>query len=308
MGRGDGPSPLRGAECGQSWATGQHRDGHPRHQCLWTQASTTTSLYKTNHIYCTAEHRLNVSNFRAPGTPASPICPAQDKADPPSTPAYTCMGRGQLATWGGRQEQAQPHTGGGLRMLPQRQAPRPTAQARDMHQSHCPPPLHQLRPNSAKRSFWARSTIPGESQEQPSRPQGRGPEGKKHLEGAHSPAGQHSLPPAQAPAQGEHVWQQHKGSTMLLCRQQGLLGRAGAARLVPIKVAEAGTTLWQQLVAHARGQSHQAVCPNDACLPTRHQPAMRVQVGAEAHLWEEKGVRRGGGQDIRTPAPRKQRG
>lgn len=38
------------------------------------------SLYKTNHIYCTAEHRLNVSDFGAPGASAGPGAPACTRA------------------------------------------------------------------------------------------------------------------------------------------------------------------------------------------------------------------------------------
>lgn len=75
----------------------------------------------------------------------------------------------------------------------------------------------------------------------------------------------------------------------LLRWQQGVLGGARAAGCVPIEEAEAGPALWEQLVAHGRGQPCQAVRPNNARLPARHQPSLRVQVGAEAHLWQERG-------------------
>lgn len=94
-----------------------------------------------------------------------------------------------------------------------------------------------------------------------------------------------------------------EGPAALLRRQRGALGGPGAAGLSPVQGAEAGPALQEQLVAHARGQSRQAVHPHYARLPPRHQPALRVQVGAEAHLRGEKGV---GGRGLwcRDPAPR----
>lgn len=56
--------------------------------------------------------------------------------------------------------------------------------------------------------------------------------------------------------------------------------------------AVAGTALRQQLRVHSSCQPCQAMQAHDACLSPRHQPATRLQVGAEAHLEEGGGVRR----------------
>lgn len=95
--------------------------------------------------------------------------------------------------------------------------------------------------------------------------------------------------PQPQPLPRVNTWQQHEGLSPLLCWQHGALGGARAAGCIPIEEAEAGSALWEQLVAHAGGQPCQAVCPHNARLPARHQPPLRVQVGAEAHLWEKSG-------------------
>lgn len=150
----------------------------------------------------------------------------------------------------------------------------------------------QLRPNSADRSFQAQrmrtsvQSIPGNGWEQLSLLQ-QTPIGKATLRGAAAP-GQHSWPQPQ-PLPRVNTWQQHEGLSPLLRWQHGALGGARAAGCIPIEEAEAGSALWEQLVAHAGGQPCQAVCPHNARLPARHQPPLRVQVGAEAHLWEKSG-------------------
>lgn len=107
---------------------------------------------------------------------------------------------------------------------------------------------------------------------------------------------------------GQHPWWQQEGSTALLCRRRGALGGAGAAGLGPVEGAEAGALLREQPSPRAGGQPQQAVHPHDARLPARRQPAVRVQVGAEAHLREGKGSGgRGRGQEgggATAPGPR----
>lgn len=70
----------------------------------------------------------------------------------------------------------------------------------------------------------------------------------------------------------------------------GLLG-GGAHRRAGVG-AVAGTALRQQLRVHSSCQPCQAMQAHDARLSPRHQPATRLQVGAEAHL-EEGGCQEG---------------
>lgn len=121
---GDGPGPPRGAQRGQGWVPGTAGTG------TGACPSTTTSLYKTNHIYCTVEHGLNVSDLRAPGTSASPVRPAQDKGGPPGPLPAPAQGVSRRQGAGGENKHSPTHAG--ARGAPPESDPdNPTAHPRD---------------------------------------------------------------------------------------------------------------------------------------------------------------------------------
>lgn len=117
-GRGEG-------KAGWGWAPTATAISHSH-----PSASTTTAIQNQPHLFCTAEHKLNVSNSTAPG-------PA-----PPSG-----------AQWGWRRAQAQLHAGGAHGCFCRAT---PTAQPWDKHRSHHPCPAQTKQ---------HRRTLPGPEDE-----------------------------------------------------------------------------------------------------------------------------------------------
>lgn len=130
-------------------------------------------------------------------------------------------------------------------------------------------PTHGLSPGQGHSSRPTARPAPAQSAEHSTEPSG--PRGDSGSTG--SPGKEHQGGGARSP---------HSHS-----EGPGLLG-GGAHRRAGVG-AVAGTALRQQLRVHSSCQPCQAMQAHDACLSPRHQPATRLQVGAEAHL-EQGGV------------------